>query len=127
LKHLLNCNSVTIVHDLKFIEFFYHLLTPDGPDQNYVAVRRDFFDLEWQIQRYLNDPASAQRIADNAVTTFRDRYTSPAAEACYWRRLIQRYSEVSFSPDPYVDKEIKVDGKLATKKVLRGDSFEKVM
>lgn len=60
----------------------------DGPNQNYVAIRRDFFDLEWQVQRYLNDPAAAQLIADNAVATFRDRYTSPAAEACYWRRLI---------------------------------------
>lgn len=45
LKHLLNCNSITIVHDLKFLEFFYKLLVADGPDQNYVAIRRDFFDL----------------------------------------------------------------------------------
>ncbi|KAK5173846.1 uncharacterized protein LTR77_002527 [Saxophila tyrrhenica] len=102
LKFLLNCDSVLVAHKLDWTAEFYHLLKPSGPDQNYIAVNREFSDLEEKINYYLENPQEAQRIADNAAATFRARYISPAAESCYWRRLIQTYSEVSFAPDPYV-------------------------
>ena len=40
-----------------------------------------------------------KRIANNSVRTFRERYLTPAAEACYWRKLIKGWSEVSFEPE----------------------------
>ena len=46
----------------------------------------------------LADPAEAQRIADNSVATFRERYLTPAAEACYWRSLWEGYAQVSEPP-----------------------------
>lgn len=36
----------------------------------------------------------AKRIANNSVTTFRERYLTPAAEACYWRSLFDGYADV---------------------------------
>lgn len=56
------------------------------------------------MQYYLSNPATTARIANNSVATFRDRYLTPAAEACYWRRLIRAWAEVqAFSPEAYVD------------------------
>lgn len=53
---------------------------------------------------YQNNPNIAQRIANNSVTTFRDRYLTPAAEACYWRRMIRNWAEVqAFEPQAYHD------------------------
>ena len=54
--------------------------------------------------RYYLDPAhqdEAQRIADNSVATFRDRYSTLASEACYWRELVRQYSTVAFVPEPF--------------------------
>lgn len=127
LIYLLNCRSLSFVHDLEWTTHIYHLLKPDVPDQNYVPVKRDFSDLEKNIEKYLQNPVEAQRIADNAVSTFRDRYTSPAALSCYWRRLIQRYSEVSFTPDPFEDTQVTISGTSMPKKQLRGVSFEEIL
>ena len=42
----------------------------------------------------LDNPARARAIADNSVRTFRERYLTPAAEACYWRALFNGYGSV---------------------------------
>lgn len=50
------------------------------------------------MEHLLLNPAEAQRIADNSVKTFRERYLTLAAEACYWRSLWKGYADVSESP-----------------------------
>ncbi|KAL4784918.1 putative endoplasmic reticulum-resident kdel protein [Aspergillus varians] len=87
LKYRQACRSVIVTHQLQYIQHHHYLLVPSGPQQNYVEVSRDFHDLADQLQPLLADPAQAKRIADNSVRTFRERYLTPAAEACYWRSL----------------------------------------
>ncbi|KXT02905.1 hypothetical protein AC578_1809 [Pseudocercospora eumusae] len=99
LQFILNCDSVPVIHDLHWTAHFYHLLIPDGKDQNYIPVKRDFSDLESKVEYYLEHPEDAERIIQNSINTFRNNYTSPAATACYLRRLIQEYSTVAFTPD----------------------------
>jgi len=41
------------------------------------------------MEYYLNHTEEAERIAKNSVRTFRERYLTTAAEACYWRALIR--------------------------------------
>ncbi|KAL4799927.1 lipopolysaccharide-modifying protein [Aspergillus venezuelensis] len=94
-KYLLNCRSVIISHKLEWEEMHHSALIPSGPDANYVQVERDWSDLERKIEHLLDNPEVAERIADNAVRTFRDRYLTPAAESCFWRYLVRRYGEVS--------------------------------
>lgn len=60
------------------------------------------------MQHLLANPAEAQRIADNSVATFRERYLTPAAEACYWRSLWEGYAEVS---EPQTLWDRKTEGK----------------
>ena len=64
----------------------------------------------------MSDPERAMAIANNSVATFRDRYLTPAAQACYWRQLIRSWAEVSFQPEGW---EV-VDGK----RKVRGVPFE---
>ncbi|KAL4874062.1 hypothetical protein BDV12DRAFT_158965 [Aspergillus spectabilis] len=98
-KYLLNCRSVLISHKLEWIEAHHGALISSGPDANYVEVERDFSDLSSKIEFLLDNPEAAERIAENSVRTFRDRYLAPAAESCYWRYLVKRYGEVSgFKP-----------------------------
>ena len=66
----------------------------------------------------LANPAEAQRIADNSVKTFRERYLTPAAEACYWRKLWDAYANVSETPKLYVHTR---EGK--KKRGLRFETF----
>jgi hypothetical protein len=118
LQFLLNCASVPVVHDLEWNAHFYHLLVREGPRQNYVPVGRDFADLERQVAYYLRHPREAQRVVDNSIATFRDKYTTAAATSCYLRRLIRGYSTVSFAPR--VDR-VSEDGAPVYR---RGISFE---
>ena len=127
LKFLLNCNSLPIVHDLDWTAEFYHLLVPEGPNQNYIAVKRDFSDLEEKVTYFLEHAEEAQRISENAVATFRSRYTSLAAEACYWRRLIQGWSEVAFDPDPYETVTVDISGTSVAKQQFRGITYEEFL
>jgi Glycosyl transferase family 90 len=114
-KYLLNCHSVFITHPLIWREAHHAALISSGPDANYVQVARDFSNLETKIEYLLDNPQVAERIANNSVETFRDRYLTPAAEACYWRYLVRKYAEVSdFEPKLYDDR---------TKK-MRGQSYE---
>lgn len=127
LKFLFNCNSLPIIHDLDWTAEYYHLLIPDGQDQNYIAVKRDFSDLEEKVSHFLEHPQQAQRVADNAIATFRTRYTSPAAEACYWRRLIYGWSEVAFDPEPYTTVSVNTSGKSVEEEQLRGITYEEFL
>jgi hypothetical protein len=127
LKFLLNCDSLPIVHNLEWTAEFYHLLIPDGSDQNYIPVKDDFSDLEEKVQYFLEHPHQAQRIADNAVATFRARYTTLAAEACYWRRMIHGWSDVAFKPEPFEKATVNVSGKAYEEDLLRGITYEEWM
>lgn len=101
LKFLLMCSSPVVVHELDWTTHWYHLLVAEGDDQNYISVQRDFSDLEEKVQHYLENPEEAERIIENARTRLRDRYLTPAAQLCYWKKLIRGYSEVSFTPEVY--------------------------
>jgi hypothetical protein len=127
LKFLLNCDSVPIVHKLDWTSEFYHLLKADGPDQNHIPVKRDFSDLERKIKYYMENADEAQKIADNAVATFRSRYTSPAAESCYWRRLIKTYSENAFEPDLFETVRRNRSGTEIEEQQLRGITYEELL
>jgi len=98
LKYLQNCRSVVVAHPMDWIQHYQHLMIPSGPEQNYVQVRRDFSDLEKKMTDLLSHEEEASRIADNSVKMFRDTYLTPAAQVCYWRRLIQAWASVSFEP-----------------------------
>ena len=103
LKYLQACRSVVIAHKMDWIQHYYPLMHSSGPDQNYVEVDRDFDKLETTILDLEKHDREAERIASNSVKTFRERYLTPAAEACYWRYLIHGWAEVSFQPDFYKD------------------------
>ncbi|PLB51292.1 DUF821 domain protein [Aspergillus steynii IBT 23096] len=95
LKYRQACMSVVIAHKLQFIQHHHYLLVSSGPDQNFVEVERDFTDLSDKMQHLLDDPALSERIANNSVATFRDRYLTPAAETCYWRKLLDGWTSAS--------------------------------
>jgi Glycosyl transferase family 90 len=115
-KYLQNCRSVFVAHKLEWREVHHAALQSSGPEQNFVEVKRDFSDLEEKMKYLVAHPKEAKAIADNAVKIFRDRYITPAAEACYWRRLIRGYASVnSFKPQLYEE---------GNEKVMRGVPFE---
>ena len=128
-KYLLNCHSIVFSHKLDWIEHFHHLLKDSGPDQNYIKTKRDFGDLPKQMKK-LTPPSQwqkAQLIADNARSTFRERYLTAAAEACYWRALIRGWASVQdFTPQFWRDvKEFdKVSRRMKVKRKPRGAPFE---
>lgn len=126
MKYLLNCRSVLMSHKLEWKEFYHHLLVPSGPDQNYVELALDFSDLPERMDYYLKNLNEAERIAENSVQTFRRRYLSPAAEACYWRRLIHGWAEVQgFEPELYEEEHLQNNSGQAKKiNGLRGKPFE---
>lgn len=101
LKYLQSCESVIVSHKMDWIQHHHPIMQNSGPSQNFVELNRDFDGLEEEITRLERNPKEAQRIASNNVKTFRERYLTPAAEVCYWRRLIQGWSEVSFEPEFY--------------------------
>ncbi|GFF47325.1 O-glucosyltransferase rumi homolog [Aspergillus udagawae] len=117
-KYLLNCRSVVVSHKLVWREAHHAALIASGSEANYVEVERDFSDLDRKISFLIDNPEIAERIADNAVRTFRDRYLTPAAESCYWRHLIRQYAaSCDFEPVLYNSQQ---NGK----KQARGVPFE---
>ncbi|KAL2821858.1 glycosyl transferase family 90-domain-containing protein [Aspergillus cavernicola] len=94
LKYRQACRSVIVAHQLQYIQHHHYLLVSSGPQQNYVEVARDFSNLADQLEPLLADSAKAERIADNSIKTFRERYLTMAAEACYWRSLWDGYGGV---------------------------------
>lgn len=95
LKYRQACNSVIFIHKLQYIQHHHYLLVSSGPQQNYVQVERDFSDLEFKVEELLANPEKAEMIARNSVETFRERYLTQAAEACYWRALWRGYGSVA--------------------------------
>jgi len=129
-KYLLNCHSVVLSHPLNWIEHFHHLLQPSGEAQNYVQTKRDFSDLPRKMASLLkttNIRSSTQKIADNARATFRERYLTPAAEACYWRALFRGWAAVqAFEVQGWKDKLVDdpMTGRKKIKRTMRGVPFE---
>lgn len=66
----------------------------------------------------LDNPDEAQKIADNSVKTFRERYLTPAAEACYWRKLYEAYATVSETPSLWTHGGVRKE-----KRGLRFETF----
>ena len=104
LKYLQNCRSVIVAHQMDWIQHYTPLMRSSGPEQNYVKVDRDFVDLESTMLGLQRDEDVTQRIANNSVECFRERYLTPAAEVCYWRKLINGWAGVSFAPNPWMEK-----------------------
>ncbi|KAF2435421.1 hypothetical protein EJ08DRAFT_580281 [Tothia fuscella] len=121
-KYLLNCASVNIVHKPDWIEPHTHLMKSNGPDQNIVEVSRDFGDLNSKMTQLISDEGEAQRIANNSIHLFRDRYLTPAAQACYWRKLFHGWASVSFEPELY--RPVKDEKTGRTRRRTRGIPFE---
>ncbi|KAJ3047425.1 hypothetical protein HDU99_009497, partial [Rhizoclosmatium hyalinum] len=96
LKYLLNCKSVVIADKLEWDQHFHHLLDydPASPQQNMVLVPSPFEEnLPRVMKELLANPEKAKTIAENAWEDLRNRYLTPAANACYWRYLVKRYAE----------------------------------
>lgn len=130
LQYLLNCDNLPIIHKLAWTTHWNHLLIPEGPQQNYIPVKRDWSDLESQVKFYTENPFNANMIVKNHLKTFRDRYLTRAATSCYIRRLMHEYASVSWRPE--VDESVsrRNDTKTAASQVVRrrrGLSFEEVM
>lgn len=123
LKYRQLCRSVIVMHKLQWIQHYHYLLRANGTYQNYVEVERDWSDLDDAMEDLLAHPEKARRIADNSVAVFRERYLTPAAEACYWRALLKAWKEVSFEPLLY--KSVRVDGavKMTEKRGVRFETF----
>jgi hypothetical protein len=47
----------------------------------------------------LSNLALTAKIARNSAEVFRDRYLTPAAQACYWRSIVKGWTEISFAPE----------------------------
>ena len=74
------------------------------------------------MTHYLEHPDEAQRIANESKRTFRDRYLTPAAEACYYRRMYKEWANLQkFEPELWTIKKDE-DGKSI--KARRGRSYE---
>ncbi|KAL9078988.1 MAG: hypothetical protein Q9157_002087 [Trypethelium eluteriae] len=110
----------------EWVENYHHLLVAEGPHQNYVQVERDFSDLSEKIETLLDDPLQVELIANNSVATFRDRYLTPAAQACYWRRLFWAWRSVSFEPQLFKKVEIPdpASGTTKMKAEWRGEPYQ---
>lgn len=117
-KYLLNCHSILVTHKPEWIEAHHAALVVSGPEANYVQVKRNFSDLEEKMTLLIKHPHEAKRIAHNSVKVFRDRYLTPAAEACYWRELILAYGKVyEFEPTRHFENRHGKDN-------IRGVPFE---
>lgn len=121
-KYLLNCRSVVVSHRLIWREAHHAAMVSSGPDANFVEVERDFSDLDQKMRFLLDNPGAAERIANNAVQTLRDRYLTPAAESCLWRHLIRQYASVcDFQPELFESRSV---GKGKSEVKTRGVPFE---
>ncbi|GAB7358531.1 hypothetical protein MBLNU230_g2594t1 [Neophaeotheca triangularis] len=118
--YILNCDSLPIIHELSWDAHFYHLLEANV---NYIPVANNFSNLEEQVLYYTAHKEEAQEIADNARALFRERYLTPAATACYWRRLLRSWRDVAFEPEVW---EV-WDGKGENVSSVRGTPFEHFM
>ncbi|KAK3678185.1 hypothetical protein LTR78_002281 [Recurvomyces mirabilis] len=121
LKYLLSCHQVVFIHHLNWYTHLYHLLVPSGPNQNYVQTEDDWSDLPAKINELIANPTKGKMIADNAAMHFRDRYFTPAAQTCYWRKLFHVWRAMTYEPDPWNSTTLP-DG--TTQKKIKGMSYE---
>ncbi|ORY11507.1 glycosyl transferase family 90-domain-containing protein [Clohesyomyces aquaticus] len=126
LKYRQLCRSVVIAHKLQWIQHHHYLMSSSGPNQNFVEVERDFSNLDEVMQDLLKHPEKAKRIADNSVKVFRERYLTPAAEACYWRALWKGWRGVQ-GWEPNLYEEVGEVGRGKGRRVKRGVRFETFM
>ena len=134
LKYLLNCHSIVLSHELRFLEHFHHLLIPSGLGQNFIKLKRDFSDLRTTMRRLLQPAyleSTARSIADNARATFREKYLTPAANACYWRAMIRGWASVQgFEPQVWIEEQSEdaqfmgIGPKKSKRRKPRGTPFE---
>ena len=121
LRYLPNCKSAVVAHKFNWIAHWYPLLQASGPKQNFIQVEEDHSDLKEKMDYYTTHADEAEKVAEESVRKFRDRYLTPAAEACYWRRMFRSWRELmSWEPRICEDGESQDDGKCA----WRGLSWE---
>ena len=94
-----------------------------------MQTKRDFSDLPKKMRSLLNPSniLATQRIANNARAAFRERYLTPAAEACYWRALIRAWADVqTFEVQGWKEKLVEdpTTGRKKLKRSMRGAPFE---
>ncbi|KAK8862687.1 DUF821 domain-containing protein [Apiospora arundinis] len=105
------CASVNVLPSPKWVHLYHGLMyskplnngsRDSGAEfQNVALVEKAGPDLEKGTPDFLRNTKIAKTIASNTVETFRHRYLTEAAAACYWRELIHTYREVSYSPKVY--------------------------
>ena len=84
---------------MDWAEFATHLMRPDGPDQNFIEVARDWSNLPQKMNHFLRHSDDAKMIAQRSFHTFNRRYLTPAAVSCYLRRLFYGWAKVQdFDP-----------------------------
>ena len=71
---------------------------------------------------YLSHPSEAEAIASRSASAFRDRYLTPAAEACYLRRMIREYASVQNFEPKLFKQAVSDDGQVQW--VTRGYDWE---
>ncbi len=137
------CSSVVITTRPRWIDIYSGLMVADGDRldmgdkdhpvvtgwgrdgagrQNVVLVDNDWGDLGMKMAGLLKYPDAAREIAANSADTFRRRYLTSAAGACYWREMVHAYSSVSFKPAVWVDDED--DGAVGKRRSRRGIAWE---
>ena len=105
-KYLHSRNSVILIHKLKWVEFLTPMMTTECYDQNIVQVERDWSDLNEKMEYLIANPDIAQRIVENGAKAFEDRYFTPAAQACFTRRMISAMAALqAFEPQLWEHKE----------------------
>ncbi|KAI9661912.1 MAG: hypothetical protein M1821_009152 [Bathelium mastoideum] len=104
LRYLLNCNSAIIAHKFDWIAHWYPLLQASGPNQNFIQVEQDHSDLKARMDYYTTHTDEAEKLAEESVRVFRDRYLTPAAEVCYWRRMFRSWRDL-MSWEPRICEE----------------------
>ncbi|UZJ50723.1 hypothetical protein CBS101457_000043 [Exobasidium rhododendri] len=101
LKFLQNCESVILTRKAVYLQHWTHLFNSNksSPLQNMVVLPPvdGNIDQSWrnaasEMDALIADDARAQSIAARSVEIFRDRYLSPAAVACYWRKAIKIFA-----------------------------------
>ena len=94
-----------------WIESFTHLLQAEGPQQNVVEVD-DFADLPKVMDYHLRYRVESENVARNSRAVFKDRYLTPAAQACYWRKMFRKWASVQdWEPKPWtIEKRSEGEG-----------------
>ncbi|KAJ3297477.1 hypothetical protein HDU79_003559 [Rhizoclosmatium sp. JEL0117] len=107
LLYALNCKSVVFGGKLEWKQHFHHILDSDNdsPHQNIVFVPSIKNGLKEAIASLKTSKERADKIAENLWNNLRNRYLTPAATSCYWRKLIHQYASVlKFKPSLQLKK-----------------------